>query len=142
MNLVIDASTLVGEGLRFRGRDLLEHPALLLGVATYPLAEARHELARRTEHIFRQGRVPATEARRALERAQSLIDRHVAVVPVSTYAPFEAVARARVPRDPTDWPTVAAALALGAAIWTHDADFLGCGVATWTTETLIAHLAS
>ncbi|MGI8915588.1 MAG: PIN domain-containing protein, partial [Chloroflexota bacterium] len=51
-------------------------------------------------------------------------------------------ARARIPRDPDDWPTVAAALALGADIWTRDADFLGCGCATWVTETLIAELAS
>jgi hypothetical protein len=60
---------------------------------------------------------------------------------LTPYSPFEAVARARIPRDPTDWPTVAAALALGADIWTDDADVLGCGVAPWTTETLIAHLA-
>ena len=28
-------------------------------------------------------------------------------------------------RDPDDWPTVALAIALDAAIWTHDCDFLG-----------------
>jgi hypothetical protein len=31
---------------------------------------------------------------------------------------------------------VATALALSAAIWTNDNDFLGTGVATWTTDTL------
>lgn len=39
-------------------------------------------------------------------------------------------------RDPNDWPAVACALALTAGIWTNDNDFLGTGVATWTTETL------
>jgi hypothetical protein len=34
------------------------------------------------------------------------------------------------------------ALALDAAIWTLDGDFLGCGVATWTAETLLAELTS
>jgi predicted nucleic acid-binding protein len=32
--------------------------------------------------------------------------------------------------DPHDWPVVATALDLGAAIWTNDNDFLGTGVAT------------
>ena len=53
---------------------------------------------------------------------------------------LEDVARRRVPRDPNDWPTVALALTLECGIWTADADFLGCGVATWTTETLQLHL--
>ena len=57
------------------------------------------------------------------------------------YHVHEVVARSRIPRDPDDWPTVAAALAVGADIWTSDADFLGCGIATWTTETLLAHLS-
>jgi predicted nucleic acid-binding protein len=45
-----------------------------------------------------------------------------------------------VPRDPNDWPTVALALTLDCDIWTTDAAFLGCGVPTWTTETLGPHL--
>jgi hypothetical protein len=35
---------------------------------------------------------------------------------------------------------VGCALALSAGIWTDDNDFLGTGVATWTTETLQAWL--
>ena len=31
-------------------------------------------------------------------------------------------------------------MTIDADIWTQDADFLGCGIPTWTTETLIAHL--
>jgi predicted nucleic acid-binding protein len=36
--------------------------------------------------------------------------------------------------DPDDWPVLAAALAIGCPIWTEDADFFGCGVATWTSS--------
>lgn len=49
---------------------------------------------------------------------------------------LEDEALARSVRDPNDWPAVACALALTAGIWTNDNDFLGTGVATWTTETL------
>lgn len=56
------------------------------------------------------------------------------------YGLLETVARRRIPRDPNDWPTVALALALNAHIWTYNGDFLGCGVATWTTETLLAEV--
>ena len=35
---------------------------------------------------------------------------------------------------PEDWPILASALALGCPIWTEDADFFGCGVATWTSN--------
>jgi len=31
---------------------------------------------------------------------------------------------------------------MSAAIWTLDKDFLGCGLPTWTTETLLTHLAA
>ena len=67
---------------------------------------------------------------------------HVDIVPAGVYDYLETVARRRVPRDPNDWPTVALALTLECGIWTADADFLGCGVPTWTTETLGLHLAA
>jgi len=44
-------------------------------------------------------------------------------------------------RDEDDWPVLAIALALGCAIWTEDADFFGCGVATWTTDRVELYLA-
>jgi predicted nucleic acid-binding protein len=42
---------------------------------------------------------------------------------------------------PNDWPVVALAIATAAPIWTEDADFLGSGVATWTTRTVEIYLA-
>ncbi|GMU77240.1 MAG: hypothetical protein AMXMBFR46_00410 [Acidimicrobiia bacterium] len=58
----------------------------------------------------------------------------------AVYSALEDEARARSLRDPADWPVVASALALSAAIWTNDNDELGTGVATWTTESLQARL--
>ena len=49
-------------------------------------------------------------------------------------------ASACVPRDPDDWPTVALAMVLDAGIWTGDADFRGCGLPTWATDTLPAEV--
>ena len=58
-----------------------------------------------------------------------------------TYAPFEAIARKRMAlRDESDWPILATALALSFPIWTEDADFFGCGVATWTTDRVELYL--
>jgi len=51
-------------------------------------------------------------------------------------AAIEDEARERSLRDPHDWPVVATALALSAAIWTNDNDFLGIGIATRTTDSL------
>ena len=122
MRLVADASSLVGELVRRRGQELVAHPALELYIAEPTYSETRYELRRRVAAMVRRGRMT------------------VAPVPPAAYAAFEAEARRRIPRDPADWPTVALALALDAAIWTHDSDFLGCGLATWTTGTLLAWL--
>ena len=58
------------------------------------------------------------------------------MIETAVLSALETEARARSLRDPAVWPTVAGALALDAGIWTNDNDFLGTGVATWTTETL------
>ncbi len=63
-------------------------------------------------------------------------------VEAETYSAYEAIARERIGRrDEDDWPVLAAALALGCPIWTEDADFFGCGVATWTTDRVELYLA-
>jgi len=61
-------------------------------------------------------------------------------VPEELYADLKDEALSRLPQDEGDWQVVALALALGADILTADKDFLGCGVATWTVDTLISHL--
>jgi predicted nucleic acid-binding protein len=66
--------------------------------------------------------------------------RQLTLVPAPAYAAYEAEARDRIPQDPNDWPIVATALMVNAAIWTSDRDFFGCSVPVWTTQTLLLHL--
>jgi predicted nucleic acid-binding protein len=139
--IVADASVLVGELLRRRGRELLMRPDLRVLVAEQQWDEAQHELSRRLGILESRFGLTA-EQREALERAVSdLIEtRAIEVVPNDTYVSLEQIAIERVPRDQRDWPTVALALALDAGILTGDNDFLGCGCPTWTVETLSREL--
>lgn len=82
-------------------------------------------------------RAAADELRAA---AITLVETAVVIVPEGVDAAVRDRALTRLPRDPEDWPTVALAIVLDCGIWTADADFLGSGVPTWTTETLIAEL--
>jgi predicted nucleic acid-binding protein len=50
---------------------------------------------------------------------------------------YEERACARISsRDADDWPVVATALLIDAPIWTEDQDFLGSGIATWTSNNI------
>lgn len=72
-----------------------------------------------------------------------LLSQVVRQVDMDAYAEFESEARKRIEqRDEGDWPVLAAALALKCPVWTEDADFFGCGVATWTTDRVELFLAS
>ncbi len=90
--------------------------------------ETEHELTRRLD-IMQSTRRLTPDGRRVLEQAtRTMIDTQaVEIVGPEMYAGFEKAARRRVPRDPKDWPVVALALLLDAAILTGDNDFLGCG---------------
>lgn len=141
MIVVADASVLVAELLRQRGRALLAHPALRVVVAEEQWDETEHELTRRLAVITDQGRISAEQAHALAVAVTELVhQRVIEVIPRGTYAHHEATARRRVPRDPHDWAPVALALALDAAILTGDGDFLGCGLPTWTVDTLRAEL--
>lgn len=143
MAVVADASVLVAELLRRRGRDLLSHPELSVLVAEEQWEETEHELARRLDVLAARANL-SRDRRRELENdVRELIDQDViTVVPRDNYAHLHAIAVRRVPRDERDWPTVAVAIALDVAILTVDNDFLGCGRPTWTVETLITELGS
>jgi len=143
--LVVDANVFVGELLRRRGRALMSDPRLTLMVSERALEEARHELSRRIEYIVGQERMRRETADAMLTSALEVAEEEATVVPDVAYSEHLEQAAYRVPRDPDDAPTVALALALGGdegrcGIWTNDGDFLGCGVPTWTTETLLAYL--
>jgi predicted nucleic acid-binding protein len=141
MRLVADADVLVGELLRQRGQKLVTHTHLELYVAEHAWSEAHHELQRRADARVRRGQLDQAVATALTERAWALAEAYVTVVPIEAYTFLEERARLRIPRDPNDWPTVALALVLDAGIWTNDGDFLGCGCATWVTETLLAEIA-
>lgn len=145
MLLVLDATVLVSELLWARGRVLIWNPQLKLRVSERAWYETRYELPRRAERIVAQGRIARENADEAVNAAFALAGEEVAVVLDEAYSDYAEQATYRIPRDPDDIPTVALALALGGGegrcgIWTGDNDFLGCGVPTWTTDTLLAHL--
>ncbi len=141
MIIVADASVLVAELLRRRGRALFARADLRVIVAEEQWDEAEHELRRRLALIVEQGRLTAEQARLLHDAVQRLIDdRVIEIIPRTLYEHHETVARRRVPRDPDDWPPVALALALDVGILTGDQDFLGCGCPTWTVDTLRGEL--
>ncbi len=136
MRLVVDTSVLVGELLRVPGRTRLADERLELFLPEQMWGETRIELPRRiTAFIRRRGLEPrlGDELSAACLTA---VDANIVSLDEGIYAALEEEARQRSVRDPRDWPVVASALALNAAIWTNENDFLGTGVATWTTDTL------
>lgn len=140
MLLAVDANILVSELRSARGREIIRRPDLKLYIAEEPWAEAQEHLARRLKEVVAQGRIDQPNAQLLLSTALTTARDVVRLVPRSTYERNEASARVRIPRDADDWPTVAVALALDADIWTLDGHYLGCGRATWTTETLRTEL--
>ncbi len=139
MIIVVDASVLVAEVLRLRGRALFRDRRLDIVITEEQLSETVHEVERRLRFFTERGQLDADQIsmlRKDIEAVINTID----VVPPHVYHPFESVARRRIPRDSNDWPTVALAIATGGDILTNDQDFLGCGCATWTFETLCDEL--
>ena len=142
MRLAVDANIPVGLLLRPSGRSLLRDPQLDLYAADIAWVETEHNLQRRIDGMLRHGRLEPALARALLEEALLVGRAQVRLVPAVSYRADEAVARRRMPHDLTDWPTIAVALGLHAAVWTEDRHFHGCGVACWTTETLTRELAA
>ena len=130
-SLVLDANILIRAVLGQRVRRVLESytETISFFVADSVYAEAEEHLA---TLIVKRGGDPV----KALGSLRSMAALTV-VVGQELYGDFEAEARRRLgARDPEDWPTLAAALALGCPIWTEDTDFFGCGVATWTSSSI------
>jgi predicted nucleic acid-binding protein len=140
VRLAADASAIIEEALRTRGRDLFEHPDLDLYITVPTWSEVEHEIPNRLRTMVQHGRLAASALAPTLRRTLLLLGDNLKVVTESEYEPHEAEARDRIPRDPRDWPTVALALALGCGVWTVDQDFFGCGVPVWTTGMLLTHV--
>ncbi len=140
MRLIVDASTLVAEVLRVRGRALLTHGSLDLLTATETWGETEYELQKRVAQFVRYGHLNGSAAEELLNEALDAVAARVTQVPRDTYAARIEEARRRIPRDFNDAPAVALALILNCGIWTGDRDFFGCGLPVWTIETLQLHL--
>lgn len=136
MRLVVDTNVLVGDLLRSAGRRRLADERVDLFLPEQMWEEAKVELPRRVAAFARRCDLSDTSSGELLASLLEAIAANVAVIDEPVYAAYEAEARARSVRDTDDWPLVACALALDAAVWTHDRDLLGTGVPTWTTETL------
>jgi predicted nucleic acid-binding protein len=136
MRLVIDTSVLVGELLRATGRERLADERLVLFLPERMWGEARVELPRRVKAFARRRGLDPGIGDEVTRLCLEAVEANVVILDESIYAALEDEARARSVRDPGDWPVVASALALSCGVWTNDNDFLGTGVATWTTPTL------
>ena len=136
MRLVVDTSVLVGELLRASGRARLGDERLELFLPERMWHETAVELPRRVAAFVRQRGLHRDLGDQLAAACRAAVEANVVILDEAIYSALEDEARARSLRDPRDWPVVASAIALGAAVWTNDNDFLGTGVATWTTETL------
>lgn len=136
MRLVVDTSVLVGELLRVGGRRRLGDDRLELFVPERMWDEARLELPRRIAAFARQRHLDQRLRDDLVAACLDAVEANIVILDEAIYSALEDEGRGRSLRDPSDWPVVAGALALSAAIWTNDNDFIGTGVATWTTETL------
>jgi predicted nucleic acid-binding protein len=134
MKLVIDASTLVAEGLRLRGRERLAHPHLELYLAEHTYNEAKHELSKRFSIFVKRTKLSEASAKKLHQDVFTSLELPFVVLEAG-YQPFEKLAKERI-RDVNDWPTLALAMLLECGIWTQDYDFFGTGIATWSTETI------
>lgn len=126
--LIVDANVMIGAAL---GRsmplfiDLLERDVEVLA----PLPMLREAKAR----IDRDAKLSEGEADRRLAELLDI----VMPLPVEAFASHEQAARDRLePHSQSDWPLLAAALALDADIWTRDRDLFGTGVSLWATRNI------
>jgi predicted nucleic acid-binding protein len=99
-------------------------------------------LTRRLTILVERNQLSATTAEELLQASFELAASNLILFKKTSYEHLESKARKRIARNPNDWQSVALALALNTGIWTNDKDFFGCGIATWSTETLIEKLAA
>jgi predicted nucleic acid-binding protein len=136
MRLVVDTSVLVGDLLRAAGRRRLGDDRLQLFLPERMWGETQREIPRRVHAFVRRHQLDPQIGDGLANACLRAVEANVTVLDEAVYSALEDEARARTLRDPADWPVVACALAVSAHIWTNDNDFLGTGIATWTTDTL------
>lgn len=134
MRVVVDANILVGALTNATGRRLLNHPDLFLMMTEDAWQEANEHLERRLETLTRGGRITDVVAE-LVRAARATVETRIQRIPSAAFATALPLAASLMP-DPDDVPTLALAMATGAAVWTHDRHFWGCGIAVWITERL------
>ncbi|MFN8634549.1 MAG: PIN domain-containing protein [Chloroflexota bacterium] len=142
MRLAADASALVAEALRERGRALITEDDLDLYMTPPTWSEVVYEIGRRCDEMVQRGHAAPERRQCIFDEAMTVLTNSLTIVPDGEYAEYEAEARDRIPRDAQDWPTMALAVKMGVGIWTADKDFFGCGVPVWTTQPLLTHVAT
>ena len=110
MRLVVDASTLVAEVLRTRGREMLSHQDLELVIAEDAWGETRHELGKRVTTIAQRGFLPSDAAFQLLEEALAVLTARITVVSAEAYAEHLPHAESRSDQTamtlpPSLWPS-------------------------------------
>ena len=134
---MIDANILIRAVLGSRVRGLIEHycNSVAFYIAEANVDEAEFYLS--TELAAKRG-LSEEIWRQVFEGVLNTVQ----IIADDVLIEVETEAKARIAsRDVNDWPTVAAALLLDCPVWTEDKDFLGAGVATWTTATVEIYLA-
>ena len=127
--IVLDANILIRAVLGKRVRELIvEHAATVKFFAPdVAYADARKYL-------------PALLEKRGVNSAAAMtvldtLEAFVQPIEFELYAGLQQQALQRIAiRDADDWPVLACAMTIDCPVWTEDADFFGCGVATWTTD--------
>lgn len=127
--IVLDANIVVSAILGPYTRAVLNAAhdrGVRMGATAPQIFEAAHVLIAKLS-------MPAEEVKRLLEAVLHGVE----LVAEPAFAAFEGVARERLhARDQSDWPVLAAAMAFGAGVWSHDRDFFGVGVPVWSTRNM------
>jgi len=128
--IVLDANILIRAVLGRRVRQLIDKYAGR-GVRFFAPDIAFNDTEKYLPILLKKRGVPHADVSSSLDYLREFVE------PVTSdlYAVFEQEARQRLRgRDESDWPILAAALALSCPVWTEDADFFGTGIAVWTTN--------
>ena len=135
--LVIDANILIRATLGIRARNIIKTYSSM--VALCVPEPAWHDAEKHVALLAAKRHGDPEKLLRVLRLIADLVQ----VAGEDTYLDFAPEARRRLARrDPDDWPILACALALDCPIWTEDADFFGCGVATWTSDRVVTYLSA